>query len=433
MNMRDKKKVSMDRFLSPEKQYELISSGAVDCVNKEEFLEKLRENRPLRIKAGFDPSRPDIHLGHLLLIGKLRQFQDLGHKVFFVVGDWTACIGDPSGQNKIRPLLSKEEAEENAKTYILQATRKNFPLPETFKEQQELTLHAGLKRLDSEKTEFVHNSQWLDKLSLREFVGRMASRFTLARTLERNDFSERYKEGKPIGLHEFLYPLLQAYDSVELKADVEIGGTDQLFNFLLGRDLQKDFGETPQCILTLPLLEGLDGFQKMSKSLNNTVSFQDSPDSIFGKIMSLSDELMIRYWEKLGGVDESYKLSIKNKTLHPKEEKERLAYGIVLSFYGDMAAKEAKDRFRKVFSERKLPDHIPEKTFKAVSGLWICQFIKELGLVSSTSEARRLIEGGGLQWDGRKRLNAKERVDLISGQSFILRAGRKKFLKVQVF
>ena len=422
----------MDRFLSPEKQYELISSGVVDCVNKEEFLEKLRENRPLRIKAGFDPSRPDIHLGHLLLIGKLRQFQDLGHKVFFVVGDWTACIGDPSGQNKTRPLLSKEEAEGNAKTYILQATRKNFPLPETFTEPRELTLYASLKRLDSQKTEFVHNSQWLDKLSLREFVGRMASCLTLARTLERNDFSERYKEGKPIGLHEFLYPLLQAYDSVELKADVEIGGTDQLFNLLLGRDLQKDFGQTPQCILTLPLLEGLDGFQKMSKSLNNTVSFQDSPDSIFGKIMSLSDELMIRYWEKLGGVDESYKLSIKNKTLHPKEEKERLAHGIVLSFHGDAAAEESKDRFRKVFSERKLPDRIPEKTFKAFSGLWICRFVKELGLVSSTSEARRLIEGGGLQWDGKKRLNSKEKVDLISGQSFILRAGRKKFLKVQV-
>ena len=421
----------MSEFLPPKEQLSLFSSGAVDFVNKQEFLEKLNENRPLRIKAGFDPSRPDIHLGHLLLIGKLRQFQDLGHKVLFVVGDWTACIGDPSGQNKTRPLLSKEEAEKNAKTYIAQATGKTFP-PLKSAKKKALSLHNNLKRLDSKKTEFVSNSQWLDKLPLRKFIGQISSHVTLARILERNDFHRRYKENKPIGLHEFLYPVLQAYDSVELEADVEVGGTDQLFNFLLGRELQRVLGQKPQCILTLPLLEGLDGHQKMSKSLNNTISVQDSADSIFGKIMNISDDLMIRYWEKLSDVDKTYRTSVENKTLHPKKEKELLASSLVSNFQGPAAAKEAQDRFHHVFSERKLPDHIPEKSIEPRDDIWICQLVKELELFSSTSEARRTIEGGGLQWDGKKLKNPKEKVSLISGQSFVLRAGRRKFLKVHI-
>ena len=421
----------MSGFLSPKEQFELLSSGTVNLVSEKEFLEKLNENRPLRIKAGFDPSRPDIHLGHLLLIGKLRQFQNLGHKVLFVVGDWTACIGDPSGQNKTRPLLSKEEAEENAKTYIAQATKKNFPLSRS-EDKKAISLHNSLKRLDPEKTEFLPNSKWLDKLPLRTFVGQITSRITLARTLERNDFHKRYKDNKPIGLHEFLYPALQAYDSVELKADVEIGGTDQLFNFLLGRELQRDLGQKPQCILTLPLLEGLDGHQKMSKSLNNTISFQDSPDNIFGKIMNISDDLMIHYWEKLGNTDKTYRDSLKNKSLHPKKEKELLARSLAANFHGPALAKVAQNKFHKVFSERKLPDHIPEKNLKERKNVWICQLVKELNLFTSTSQARRAIEGGGLQWDGKKLQDPQARLSLVPGQSFVLRAGRRHFLKVHI-
>lgn len=419
------------KFLLPEKQYELLSFGAVDCINRKEFLEKFKENRPFRIKAGFDPSRPDIHLGHLLVIGKLREFQDLGHRVIFIVGDWTARIGDPSGQNKTRPQLSKEESQKNAKTYLAQATKKNFKVSESA-DKKTFCLHKRLKRLDPEKTECVFNSTWLEKLSLGKFINDVCSHMTLARTLERNDFSERYKQNKPIGLHEFLYPVLQAYDSLELKADVEIGGTDQLFNFLLGRQLQKDFGFASQCVLTFPLLEGLDGAQKMSKSLGNAISFQDAPTDIFGKVMNLSDELMIRYWEKLAGTDASYRASVEDKTLHPKKEKELLAHSLVSVFYGLEAADQAQAEFKKIFSERKLPKDIPEKSIKAKKDVWICALVKELGLFTSTSAARRSIEGGGLQWDGEKLMDPKEHRNLSKGESFTLRSGRRAFLKVHV-
>lgn len=421
----------MNKMLSPEKQYEILSKDTADFVSKQEFLTKLKKTRPLIIKAGFDPSRPDIHLGHLLLIGKLRKFQDLGHKILFVVGDWTACIGDPSGQNKTRPLLSKKEAEKNAETYISQAMRENPPSFPS-KDKKVLSLYNKLRRLDRGKTQFVFNSKWLENLSLGKFISDIASRVTLARILERNDFSQRYKLQKPIALHEFLYPALQAYDSVELKADVEIGGTDQLFNLLLGRELQKDFEQQPQCILTLPLLEGLDGQQKMSQSLNNTISFKDSPEDIFGKIMNISDDLMIYYWEKLGGTDASYRLSVENKSLHPMKEKELLALSLTSVFYGAEAAEKAKDQFNRVFSKRKLPKNIPEKNFKERPAIRIYELLKKLNGFSSASEARRFIEGGGLLWNGEKITDPTEEVDFIPNESITLRIGRKHFLKVHI-
>lgn len=419
----------MNKMLSQEKQYQILSKDTVNFVSKNEFLNKLQEKRPLIIKAGFDPSRPDIHLGHLLLIGKLREFQDLGHQILFVVGDWTACIGDPSGQNKTRPLLSKEEAEKNSETYISQAMKENPPLFPS-KDKKVLSLHNKLKRLDREKTEFVFNSKWLESLSLGKFVSDIASRVTLARILERNDFSKRYKSQKPIALHEFLYPVLQAYDSVELKADIEIGGTDQLFNLLLGRELQKDFGQQPQCILTLPLLEGLDGQQKMSQSLNNTLSFKDSPEDIFGKVMNISDDLMIHYWERLGGTDGDYRLSVENKHLHPMKEKALLAESLTSAFYGADAAAKAREEFQKVFSKKELPEEPLEET-QTEGSLRIGELLKESGLVSSISEARRLIEGGGVQWDGKKITNPRKEVTLVPKTSFVLKIGRK-FLRIHI-
>ena len=247
------KKLSLD--LSPEEQYEILSHGSVDLINKKEFLDKLKLKRPLRVKAGFDPSSPDIHIGHALLINKLRQFQELGHEVFFIVGDFTACIGDPSGQNKTRPTLSFQEVKKNADSYFKQVTRKNFKTTKAGDESSGWLLDF-FKRLDSKKTKLLYNSKWLDKISLRDFILSVSSKFTVARQLERNDFSLRYKTGKPIFLHEFFYPVLQAYDSMELKADIELGGTDQLFNLLLGRDIQEQFQQSPQVVLTLPLLEG---------------------------------------------------------------------------------------------------------------------------------------------------------------------------------
>ena len=380
--------------LSPEEQYEALSYGAVNFINKEEFIKKLKLGKPLRVKAGFDPSRPDLHLGHSSLINKLRQFQELGHEVIFVVGDWTACIGDPSGQNKTRPILSYEEAKQNAESYIRQATavalqaqdsqgapqennrllantaqesgqRENFKKQIKEDKASQLAL-SFFKRLDPEKTQHKYNSEWLNNVSLSDFILNICSKFTVARQLERNDFAFRYKSEKPIGLHEFLYPVIQAYDSVELKADVELGGTDQLFNLLLGRELQKEWGQSPQTILTLPLLEGIDakksteemkterqknenpadskktenwssieGAWKMSKSLNNAITFNDSPKEMYGKTMKISDKLLVRWWYVFteGRVD--LQPHFEDKSLHPKKEKEKLAWLLVYSFHGE--------------------------------------------------------------------------------------------------
>ena len=362
---------------SPEEQYQILSQGVVDLINKEELLNKLKQNRPLKVKAGFDPSRPDIHLGHAILINKLREFQELGHEVFFVVGDFTACVGDPSGQNKTRPVLSFKEAKQNAKSYVEQVTSPNLPIEKELSPEAK-SLPSFFKRLDPKKTKCVFNSEWLDKIPLRDFIISISSRFTLAQQLERNDFSLRYKSGKPIGLHELFYPILQACDSMQLKADVEIGGTDQLFNLLLGRDLQEQFrkkqdgeivgklllghdlqeqfGQTPQVIFTLPLLEGLDGSKKMSKSLDNAISFKDSPEEIYGKVMKISDELLIRWWNIFTKGKCDLKKVIQKKNLNPKIKKEELAWIFISSLHGEEKADQAQKNFLKRHVENKLPD-----------------------------------------------------------------------------
>ena len=421
------------KFLDSKEQLQIISSGTVDFIHKEDLLKKLKENRPLRVKAGFDPSRPDIHLGHSVLLNKLRQFQDLGHEVIFIVGDFTACIGDPSGQNKTRPLLSQKEANNHAKTYINQATKKNFETPQDVDVKTKNLLNC-LKRLNSKKTKVLYNSKWLEKISLRRFIIDVTSQLTVARQLERNDFSERYKSEKPIGLHEFFYPVLQAYDSLEIKADVELGGTDQLFNLLLGRELQERFNQNPQCVLTLPLLEGLDGVQKMSKSLGNAISFNDSPKDVFGKIMKISDELLVRYWTVLlgGYCSPQFEQQIKEKTLNPKKQKELLAWSIVYSLYGEQQAQQAKEEFLRIFSNKGLPDDILEKTVKSSKGIWICHLIKEVGLSSSTSESRRQIQAGSIKKDGEKIQDVQQKIDLEPGDSFLLSSGKRNFINVKV-
>ena len=434
---------------SPEKQLEIISAGLADLIQKKELLSRLRENRPLRVKAGFDPSRPDIHLGHAALINKLRQFQDLGHEVIFIVGDFTALIGDPSGQNKTRPILTEEEVKASAKTYIDQAAGKSSgggppcPLDAAFGSDREVqSLLKCFRRLDSKKTRAVYNSEWLGRLSLRKFLLETASRLTVARQLERNDFSERRKAGRPIALHEFLYPALQALDSVEVRADVEIGGTDQLFNLLLGRELQERAGQPPQSVLTLPLLKGLDGSKKMSKSLNNAIGFNDPPKEVFGKIMKISDTLMEEYWRAFAGDVSRQPAGSKERRLerpqqkasgeHPKARKEKLAFALVCSLHGQAAAEKARGEFQRVFSGGGLPDSIPEKEIMPADNVWICALLKEAGLFPSASEARRRIEGGAAQWDGRKLSDPREKIDLKSGQSFLLSSGRRTFIRVKV-
>ena len=293
-------------------------------------------------------------------------------------------------------------------------------------------MFSFFKKLDSKKTKCVYNSKWLDKLSLRDFILSVSSKFTVARQLERNDFSLRYKGGKPIGLHEFFYPILQAYDSMELKADVELGGTDQLFNLLLGRDLQEQYQQSPQVVLTLPLLEGLDGKQKMSKSLNNAISFNDSPKDIYGKVMKISDDLLIHWWSLFTGGTVNLKEIFQTERLNPKVKKEELAWVLVCALCGEDQADKAQEEFRRIFSNKGLPDQIPEKKIPPVKGLWLCQLIREAGLCSSTSEARRGVLSGAVRKDGEKFSNPQMKLTLKSGDEFLLSFGRRKFIKVKV-
>ena len=449
---------------------EILKSGAVDLINEKELLKKLKENRPLKIKAGFDPSRPDLHLGHTLVINKLRQFQELGHEVHFVVGDWTACIGDPTGRDKTRPILSRKQVKEQAQTYIQQVTQKLHSSVTSLSDEQTESsqkdskkqsgegknsirkeklqkLYTHLKRLDGHRIKICYNSEFYsgktsfgnsggNRDALWAFIEEVASRITVNQILERDDFQERRQSGKPLYLHEFLYPAFQAYDSVALKADVELGGTDQLFNLLLARDLQEKSGQPPQCVLTLPLLEGLDGVQKMSKSLDNFIAFNDTPKEIYGKVMKISDELMCRYWKVLSGVD------LSKTDINPKTEKELLAFGIVSGFYGEAKAHKAKEEFQKVFSQRGFPDQIPEKTVKPRKDVWVCHLIVEVGLCDSASEARRHIQGGGIKvyrkddqgiWgEGKKLSDHKAKWDLKAGENFRLSCGRRQFVEIKV-
>ncbi len=400
-------------FLSPEEQLKQLKRGIAELVSEGELLAKLKKGKPLRIKAGFDPSRPDLHIGHTVLLNKLRQFQQLGHHVIFLIGDFTALIGDPSGRNEARPPLSVEEIQKNAETYARQV----------------------YKVLDKSKTEVAYNSTWMNKFSSADFI-RLASQYTVARMIERDDFSKRYTAKMPIYIHEFLYSLVQGHDSVALRSDVELGGTDQKFNLLVGRELQKSAAQDPQCILTVPILEGLDGVQKMSKSLDNYIAVEDTPRDMFGKTMRVSDDLMLRYYELLTdiSVDELtvLKADLASGKKHPRMVKVELARTLVERFYdADTAAKSVAE-FDRIFVDKGLPDEIPERTLSAQSDLWICKLLVDLTLAPSTSEARRLIEGKAVERDGEKIIDPKLKVSLKAGESFVIKVGKKKFARVQV-
>lgn len=386
--------------LNINKQLEIIKRGAVEIISEEELrikLEKsIREKRPLRVKAGFDPTSPDIHLGHTVLLRKLRQFQDLGHQVYFLIGDFTGMIGDPSGQDKMRKRLTEEEVRKNALTYKKQI----------------------FKIIDSKKTEVVTNSSWFKKMTPHEILD-LAAHTTLAQLLARQDFNQRYTQGKDISLLEFLYPLLQAYDSVHLKSDVEIGGIDQKFNLLLGRELQKDFSQKPQVIIMLPLLEGTDGVQKMSKSYGNYIGIDEAPNEMFGKIMSISDELMFKYYGLLTDEDLA-----KIKNLHPKEAKLRLAEEIVEQYHSKNKAQEARLEFERVFSQREIPQDIPE--YKIEADEVIITILTKSGLVKSGNEARRLIRQRAVIFNNKK----IEEENFLVKEAGILKSGPKKFLKI---
>lgn len=403
-------------FLDPKEQLKEIRKGTVDIVSEAELLAKLEKSvktgKPLRIKAGFDPSRPDLHFGHTVLINKLRLFQRLGHHVMFLIGDFTGLIGDPTGRNETRPALTVQEIDENAKTYARQV----------------------FKILDKEKTEVLYNSKWLNALKPADFI-KLTSQYTVARMIERDDFTKRFKAQQPIGIHEFLYPLVQGYDSVEMKADVELGGTDQRFNLLVGRELQKAYGQPQQCIITIPLLEGLDGVQKMSKSYDNYIGVEDSAKDMFGKTMRVSDTLMFRYYEFLTdiSVDElnQMKADMAAKKANPRDIKVRLAKIMVDRFHGEGAGDKAEAEFKRIFVDKGLPDEVPEKQVDAVE-IGICHLMTQLGLTASNGEARRLIEGNGVEMRGEKVIDPQLKLNLKSSDSFVLKCGKKKFVKVVV-
>jgi tyrosyl-tRNA synthetase len=392
-------------------QLAVFKRGADELIVEAELETKLKRGKPLRIKEGFDPTRPDLHLGHTVQFNKLRQLQDLGHHIIFLIGDFTGMIGDPTGRNITRPPLSSDELKANAKTYTDQV----FLI------------------LDREKTEVAFNSTWLSALGADGMI-RLAAKYTVARMLERDDFAKRYQSGQPIAIHEFLYPLAQGYDSVALKADVELGGTDQKFNLLVGRELQRHYGQEPQCILTLPLLEGLDGVNKMSKSLDNTIGITEAPNEMFGKLMSISDELMWRYFELLSfkPLDEIAKLRKEcAEGRNPREAKVMLAQEIVTRFRGRAAADAALAEFESRFRDGAMPESMPEVTLHtAGAGLAIPQLCKQAGLTSSTSEAMRLVEQRGLKIDGDV-VTDKASV-IAAGRTVVVQAGRRKFARVTV-
>ena len=386
--------------------------GSEEILLVEELKSKLAKGKPLRVKAGFDPTAPDLHLGHTVLINKLRQFQLAGHHIIFLIGDFTGMIGDPTGKNVMRQPLSEEEVQKNAETY---------------KEQI-------FKILDPDKTEIVFNSTWMSQKSAADMV-RLASKHTVARMLERDDFNKRYRDGKPIAIHEFLYPLIQGYDSVELKADVELGGTDQKFNLLVGRELQKECGQEPQVIMTMPILEGYtQGNEKMSKSLNNYIGITESPNEIFGKIMSVDDEKMWRYFELLSfrQISEinAYKENVANGA-NPRDIKFKLAEEIIKRFHDQKSADAARQDFIQRFQKGALPDDIPEKSVECIDGkIAIDNLLKDAGLVSSTSEAMRMIKQGAVKIDANRIEDPKLQITL--GSSHVFQVGKRKFAKVTV-
>lgn len=404
-------------MIDPKEQLERIKFGVAEFINDQDMLKKLKRSaetkKPLSVKLGADPTRPDIHLGHTVVLNKLKTFQDLGHHVNFLIGDFTAMIGDPSGKNTTRPMLTREEIEENGRTYTKQI----------------------FKVLDPEKTSVVYNSHWIMKMNPAEFIT-MASKYTVAQMLEREDFTKRYRSGSPIGMHEFLYPLTQGYDSVFLKSDVELGGTDQKFNLLVGRDMQAAYGQEPQCVLTMPILEGLDGVNKMSKSLDNYISVVDSPKDMFGKTMRISDELMFRWYELLTDITahglSQLRTDMKEGRKHPRTIKVELAKFLITRFHSQAEAQAAEDEFNRIFVEKGLPDEVPEFEVPAEKQASLVSLMTKAGMAASNSESSRLIVGGGVQIDGEKVSDPRLKIDLDSGKSFVVKAGKKKFVKFVV-
>jgi tyrosyl-tRNA synthetase len=394
-----------------DEQLDLIKRGAQEILLEAELVDKLKQGRPLRIKAGFDPTAPDLHLGHTVLINKLRQFQQLGHEILFLIGDFTGMIGDPTGKSATRPPLTQAEVQENAKTY-----------------QQQI-----FKILDRDKTRVVFNSEWMARKSSVDMI-RLAASSTVARMLERDDFSKRYASGQAIAIHEFLYPLIQGYDSVELQADVELGGTDQKFNLLMGRQLQEQHGQKPQVVLTMPILEGLDGVQKMSKSLNNYIGIADEPRDMFGKIMSISDELMWRYFELLSfrpmAEIDGFKQEMADGK-NPRDIKFLLAEEIIARFHTHEAATAAREAFIAQFAKGAIPDDIPEHAFETDDeGYPIANLLKDAGLCDSTSDALRMIQQGAVKIDGDKVSDRSLRI--AKGTQAVFQVGKRKFAKVAV-
>lgn len=385
-----------------------IKRGSDELIVEQDLIERLQRGA-LRVKAGFDPTAPDLHLGHTVLLNKMRQFQALGHHVIFLIGDFTGMIGDPTGKNATRPPLSPEQIQENARTY---------------KEQV-------FKILDPDKTEIAYNSAWFGPMGAADLI-KLAARYTVARMLERDDFGKRYRSGLPIAVHEFLYPLVQGYDSVALKADVELGGTDQKFNLLVGRELQKDYGQKPQCVLTMPLLEGLDGVNKMSKSLGNYVGINEPPGEIFGKLMSVSDELMWRYIDLLSfeplSVVQRWRSEVAAGA-NPRDVKATFAKEIVARFHGHQAAERAEADFQARFRQGQVPDEMPEHVLALErEELALTQILKTTGLTASTSEAMRMIDQGGVRVDG-ERVSDRS-LALRRGGPFVLQVGKRKFARV---
>ena len=399
--------------LSPEEQLEVLRRGAAEIISEEELLAKLRRaqatGRPLRVKLGLDPTAPDIHLGHTVVLRKLRQFQDLGHQVVLIIGDFTGRIGDPTGKSVTRPQLTEEEVRANARTYAEQFSR----------------------ILDPARTEITFNNDWLGRLTFADVI-HLAARYTVARMLERDDFAQRYREGRPIAIHEFLYPLAQAYDSVAVRADVELGGTDQKFNLLVGREIQREYGQEPQVALLMPLLEGTDGKDKMSKSLGNYIGIAEPPGEMFGKTMSIPDELIVKYMVLATDLDmdeiRRLERGMAAGEINPRDAKLRLAHALVRMYHGPAAADAAREEFLRVFSRGQLPREMPEVHLPAPR-LDAVRLLRVAGMAASNSEARRLIEQGAVRLDGRRLANPQE--ELTPADGAVLQVGKRRFARLR--
>jgi len=394
-----------------EQTVEAFRTKTVDFFTEEELVKKLGQGKPLRIKLGCDPSSPDLHLGHTIPLGRLRRFQQLGHQIIFLIGDFTAMIGDPSGRSKTRPALSREEVEANARTYVDQ---------------------VGAV-LDVEECEIRYNSEWMDRMGPADFI-RLASQHTVARLLERDDFRNRYRDGTPIAVHEFLYPFVQAYDSVALEADVEVGGTDQLFNLLLGREIQKAYGQEPQLVLTFPLLEGTDGVEKMSKSLGNAIGIGEAPEEIYGKLMSISDALLPRWLQLLGEGEPELvegQAALEQGSANPRDVKASLARAVVARLQGDAAARGAEAHFDRVVRNRQVPEEVPEFSISGIEpeGIELLELLQQVGFAASRGEGRRLIQQGGVRLEDSKVDDPGRR---LSPGTYLLQVGRRRYARLRL-